>query len=210
MSENFCNIKKKVANMAELALSMWQMTFKAFMDHDLELLAKVLEDENKLNDFEKMLTNELIEAGQGLKKADEKKAVITYVEVVEDLELIGDYCKDILERVQIKIEEKLLFSDDAVKEYIELYNRSEAALREVVRALEKDDLGILNEVLKNQEHIDTLVDEYRSRHNERLINKLCSPFSCNMFLNMLDFTAAIYYHTKKIARNLLKIKAKCI
>ncbi|MFA6349726.1 MAG: PhoU domain-containing protein [Candidatus Omnitrophota bacterium] len=210
MSENFCNIKKKVANMAELALSMWQMTFKAFMDHDLELLAKVLEDENKLNDFEKMLTNELIEAGQGLKKADEKKAVITYVEVVEDLELIGDYCKDILERVQIKIEEKLLFSDDAVKEYIELYNRSEAALREVVQALEKDDLGILNEVLKNQEHIDTLVDEYRSRHNERLINKLCSPFSCNMFLNMLDFTAAIYYHTKKIARNLLKIKAKCI
>lgn len=210
MSENFCNIKKKVANMAELALSMWQMTFKAFMDHDLELLAKVLEDENKLNDFEKMLTNELIEAGQGLKKADEKKAVITYVEVVEDLELIGDYCKDILERVQIKIEEKLLFSDDAVKEYIELYNRSEAALREVAQALEKDDLGILNEVLKNQEHIDTLVDEYRSRHNERLINKLCSPFSCNMFLNMLDFTAAIYYHTKKIARNLLKIKAKCI
>jgi len=27
----------------------------------------------------------------------------------ETWELIGDYCKDILERVQIKIEEKLLF-----------------------------------------------------------------------------------------------------
>jgi phosphate:Na+ symporter len=209
MSENFCNIKKKVADMANLALSMWQRTFKVFMDHDLELLAKVLEDENRLNDFEKMLTGELIEAGQGLKKETEKKEVIIYVEVVEDLELIGDYCKDILERVQIKIEEKLLFSDDAVKEYVELYNRSEAAFKEVVQALEIDEPGRLKQVLKSQEHIDTLVDEYRRRHNERLINKLCSPFSCNMFLNMLDFTAAIYYHTKKIARNLLKIKTKC-
>ncbi|MCX5711482.1 MAG: hypothetical protein NTY47_00185, partial [Candidatus Omnitrophica bacterium] len=209
MSENFCNIKKKVAEMAKLALSMWQMTFQTFMDHDLDLLAKVLEDENKLNSFEKELTAALIEAGQGLKKEEEKKEVITYVEVVEDLELIGDYCKDILERVQIKIEEKLLFSEDAVKEYTELYERSEAAFKEVVEALEKDDLSVLKQVLKIQEHIDTLVDEYRRRHNERMINKLCSPFSCNMFLNMLDFTAAIYYHTKKIARNLLKIKTKC-
>lgn len=209
MSENFCNIRKKVADMAKLALSMWQMTFKTFMDHDLELLAQVLQKEDRLNNYEKELTSELVEAARGPINESEKKEILLFIEIVGDLELIGDYCKDILERVQIKIEEKLLFSEDAVKEYSELYNRSEAAFREVVQALEKDDLGLLKQVLKSQEHIDTLVDEYRRHHNERLIKKLCMPFSCNMFLNMLDFTAAIYCHTKKIAMNLLKIKTKC-
>jgi hypothetical protein len=39
-----------------------------------------------------------------------------------------------------------------------------------------------------------------------MIQGVCTPMACNMFLNMLDFTAAVYYHAKKIARNLLKIK----
>jgi hypothetical protein len=47
------NIKKKLADMAALALKMWQETNRAFMEHDLDVLAGVLLDENKLNDYEK-------------------------------------------------------------------------------------------------------------------------------------------------------------
>lgn len=199
-------IKKEIAGMAALALQMWQLTYRSFMDHDLETLSGVLEKEIVLNDLEKRLTQDLIELGRASSKKDEKHAITVHADVVGDLELIGDYCKDILERVQIKIEEKLLFSDDAVKEYSELFRKTEHALQEVVHALDEDNPALIKEVLKKEEHIDTLVDEYRRRHNQRLIDGICSPLACNMFLNMLDFTAAVYYHTKKIARNLLKIK----
>ena len=93
-----------------------------------------------------------------------------------------------------------------MKEYTRLYRISEEALKEVDEALRKDDLNLVKTVLKNELHIDSLVDEYRMRHNQRLLAGICTPMSCNMFLNMLDFTAAIYYHTKKIARNLLKVR----
>ena len=199
-------IKGRIAQMGRLALKMWQMTFQTFMDHDLELLAAVLVEENKLNDMEKELTSSLVEFGRNSSSKEDKLKVVVYADVVGDLELIGDYCKDILERVQIKIEEKLLFSEDAVQEYKDLYHKTEEALLEVVQALEKDNYSLLKEVLKHQEHIDTLVDEYREHHTQRMVEKLCSPMGCNMYLNILDFTAAIYYHTKKIARNLGKIK----
>ncbi|MDD5566325.1 MAG: PhoU domain-containing protein [Candidatus Omnitrophica bacterium] len=199
-------IKKEIAGMAGLALEMWQMTYRSFMDHDLELLGGVLEKENSLNDLEKRLTQGLVELGRASGKKEEKHAITIYADVVGDLELIGDYCKDVLERVQIKIEEKLLFSDDAVKEYSELYRKTEHALTEVVNALARDDLTLIKAVLKNEEHIDSLVDEYRRRHTQRLLDGVCSPLACNMFLNMVDFSAAVYYHTKKIARNLLKVK----
>lgn len=200
------SVKRKVAEMARLALKMWQRTFASFMEHDLEILALVLADENKLNDMEKEIDTDLVALNKNTANKKEKEQILIYADVTADLELIGDYCKDILERVQIKIEEKLLFSEQAVQEYTELYNKSVAALAEVVNALSQDTPQLIKEVLKNEGHIDKLVDEYRARHNQRLVAGECSPMGCNMFLNMLDFTAAIYYHTKKIARSLLKIK----
>lgn len=203
--EDFSNLKSKVAQMSGLALKMWQDSYDAFMEHDLEILGRVLEQEARLNAFEEELTAALIKLNRAAKTKKEKENYLIYTDVVEDLELIGDYCKDILERVQIKIEEKLLFDEEAVKEYGELYRKTEVALKEIVRALKEDDMKLVKAVLKNEEHIDTLVDNYRRRHNERVLEGVCLPFACNMFLNMLDFTAAVYYHAKKIARNLLKV-----
>jgi len=200
------SIKTEIASMSRLALEMFELTHQAFMEHDLDLIAQALERETKINDLEKYITSDLIEWGRGSSKKEERRLAGTYADVVGDLELIGDYCKDILERVQIKIEEKLLFSDEGVKEYNNLYEITANAMREIAIALEKCDLNLINEVLRKQEHIDTLVDEYRSHHNQRMLDGACTPMGCNMYLNILDFTAAIYYHAKKIAKNLLKIK----
>jgi len=204
--QEISSIKKKITEMSVLALKMWRMTHKTFMEHDADLIAGILEDEHKLNNLEKEITSDLVALGRVSAVETEKANALIYADVVGDLELIGDYCKDILERVQIKIEERLLFSEEAVKEYEDLYRKTEDALKEIVCALERDNLDLVKTVLKKEEHIDSLVDEYRARHNQRLIEGICSPIACNMFLNMLDFTAAVYYHAKKIARNLLKLK----
>jgi phosphate:Na+ symporter len=199
-------IKKEIAGMSELALSMWRQTHKTFLEHNEDLIQGILDDENTLNDLEKKLTSRLLEAGRKSVDPAEKSQIFIYADVVADIELIGDYCKDILERIQIKIEEKLLFSEETVKEYEDLYRKTEAAFDEVVCALQRDNPDILKVVLKSEEHIDALVDRYRTSHNERMLAGVCTPLGCNMYLNMLDFTAAVYYHTKKIARNLLKLK----
>jgi phosphate:Na+ symporter len=204
--KNLSQIKLEIAEMSHIALNMLKLTHQAFMEHEVDLIAQALKEEDKLNRMDDEITEELIEYGHGCVRKDERAKVAIYVDLAADLELIGDYCKDILERVQIKIEEKLLFSEEAVVEYNDLYAATESALTEVSGALEKNDLNLVSEVLKKQEHIDSLVDELRKRHNQRLIEKACSAMGCNMYLNMLDFTAAIYYHAKKIARNLLKIK----
>jgi len=200
------SVKIKIAEMARQALEMWKLTHEAFMEHDLDILADVLAKENILNQLEKELTAQLIELGRCSAQKSEREKVTRYADIVADIELVGDYCKDILERVEIKIQEKLLFSDDAVSEYNELYKKTEEALAEIAAALDADKPGLVKEVIKEEEHIDKLVDKYRQYHNQRLIEGICSPLGCNMFLNMLDFTAAVYYHAKKIARNLLKVK----
>lgn len=200
-------VKDKIKKMAGSSLMMWQTMFKAFMEHDLDFLSEALEIEVKLNSFEREITQDLAEIARGSNDKNEISKSLIYSDVVADLELIGDYCKDMLERIQIKIEEKLLFSQEAVDDFEKLYRSAEAALQEIAKALDKDDYSAVKEVFKNEEHIDTMVDDYRSRHNQRVVAGVCQPLACNMFLNILDFTAAVYYHTKKVARSLVKINS---
>ncbi len=200
------SIKEKIIRMSRSAATMWQLTYDAFIEHDVELIAKALEEENKLNSLEEEIDKSIIDLARAKFTPEEKTRVIVYADIAADFELIGDYCKDVLERIQIKIEEKLLFSEDAVEEYKELYNKTKDALEEVVFVLEKDNPALIKEVLRKEEHIDNLVDRYRQNHGQRMLAGACTPMSCNMFLNMLDFTAAVYYHIKKIAKNILKIK----
>jgi len=199
-------IKAKVNQMSKGALSMWQLTYDAFIEHDVDLITKALEEENKLNILEDEINKNIMDLAHSDFTQLERTQIIVYADIAADFELIGDYCKDILERIQIKIEEKLLFSEPAVEEYKELYHKTKLTLEEVAFVLEKDSPALVKEVLRNEEHIDSLVDKYRYNHNQRLLAGECTPMSCNMFLNMLDFTAAVYYHAKKIARSILKIK----
>lgn len=199
-------IRSEIVAMAKIALQMWKITFQAFMEHNPELFPQITERENKLNDLEKELTSRLVESSKTSKDKDEKGNILLYAEIVGEIELIGDYCKDILERIEIKVQEKLLFSDDAVNEYKELYGKTLDALEETVRCLEKDRPALAKEVIRESGDVERLVEHYRKHHNQRLLDGVCSPFACNMFLNMIDFTAAIYTHTKKIAENLTRIK----
>ena len=200
------SIKEKVNQMAKDSLSMFKLTYDAFIEHDVDLIAKALEEESKLNSLEDEINKIIIDLSRTPYSKEEKSRIIVYADMAADFELIGDYCKDLLERIQIKIEEKLLFSENAVVEYKELYNKTKVALEEVAFVLEKDNPSLVKEVLRNEEHIDNLVDKYRQGHSQRLLAGECTPMGCNMYLNMLDFTAAIYYHIKKIAKSLLKIK----
>ncbi len=198
--------KESVCAMAEAALQMWRTAHAAFIEHDPDLIAAALEREEQLNRQEKELNAAFADLGRRPAQTGEKAEALAYAAIVGDLELIGDYTKDILERVQIKIEEKLLFSDEAVREYEDLYRMTEEAVAAVAAALARNDTQAVAALAAAPAHLDRLVDECRQRHTQRLIDGTCSPLAGNMYLNMLDLTAAVYYHAKKIARRLTGIK----
>ncbi len=201
--EDLITSREEINKMADLALSMLKNTFDGFMKHDSDILAGVLKDEERLNDMERNLTASLA----AISKGTDKKNIMLFANIVEDLEEIGDYIKDMIERIEIKIEEKLLFSDDAVDEYKHLYNVVETELADAQKALRMNDKNFAKRILCGEEdHADKLVQKYRESHTQRLVEGICLPRACNMFLNLLDFTAQISHHTKLIAKNILALK----
>jgi len=205
MADVIC-IKEKIDQMAELALSMLADTFDGFMKHDLDKLSSVLKQEDKLNEAERSLTFSLVEVSKEKSKGVDSRYITLLVEIIADLEEIGDYVKDMIERIEIKIKEKLFFSEDALSEYSHLYNVVHTALSDVVNSLKMNDKNFAKRILGDEEHVDRLLAKYRDAHTKRLILGVCDPRAGNMFLNLLDFTAQIFRHTRSIADNILDLK----
>jgi len=196
-------IREKINEMAAVALFMLQNTFDGFMKHDLDILSCVLKDEERLNGMERALTLSLVDISKTKINDADKKNIMLLTNIVADLEEIGDYIKDMIERVEIKIEEKLLFSDDALNDYKHLYHVVETELEDAEKALRMNDKNFARRILCNTEdHVDNLVQQYRDSHAKRLIDGICLPRACHMFLDLLDFTAQVSRHTKAVARNI--------
>jgi len=203
--EDLASIRLEINKMASLALSMLKNTFDGFMKHDRHILAVVLKDEEKLNDMERNITLSLVGISK-TKDAFDKRNIVLLANIVADLEEIGDYIKDMIERIEIKIEEKMLFSDDALDEYKHMYNVVETELEDAEKALRMNDKNFARRILCGTEHVDNLVKKYRDTHTQRLVAGVCLPRACNMFLNLLDFTAQISHHVKAIAKNISELK----
>lgn len=206
MASDLNSIRKKVAGMSKTALHMWELTYEAFMEHDTDLITAALDEEEKINELERNISAELVMLGRVATVISEKSKVRTWLEIVGDLELIGDYCKDTLERIELKIKEKLLFSDEAVKEYGHLYNKTGEALGAVVEALDRDNPALISKVAKEKAHFKDLLEQCRRHHEERMIEGTCMPFACNMYLNMLDFTGQIFDKSIEIASNIQRLR----
>lgn len=204
--KSLANIRSQIKEMSRLTLSMLKNTYDGFIKHDLDILGGVLKDEDKLNEMERSITVSLVELSQDKLASENKKNIMLLTNIVADLEQIGDYIKDMIERIEIKIEEKLLFSDEALEEYKHLYDVVESELSDADKSLRMSDRNYAQRVLCDGQHVDVLVGKYRQAHAKRLMDGICDPRTGNMFLNLLDFTAQISHHTKSIVRNILALK----
>jgi phosphate:Na+ symporter len=204
--EDLILIREKINEMAGLALSMLRNTFDGFMKHDLEILSCVLKDEERLNEMERAITLSLIDISKGKVTEKDKKNIVLLTNIVGDLEEVGDYVKDMIERIEIKIQERLLFSEEALVEYRHLYATVETALSNINNSLKLNDNNFSNMVLCGKEDVDKLIEKYRDAHTQRLLSGICDVRSGNMFLNLLDFTGQIFHHARSLAENILGLK----
>jgi len=204
--DDIASVREKINQMAELALSMLVNTFDGFMKHELDILSDVLKNEDKLNDMEKSLNFSLVEISKEKSKSADVRYIALLAEIVGDLEEIGDYVKDMIERIEIKIKERLFFSEEALSEYTHLYSVVHSALTDVVKSLKLDDKNFSRRILGDEEHVDRLLIRYRNTHTKRLLSGICDPRASNMYLDLLDFTAQIFRHIKAIANNILDLK----
>ena len=178
---------KEILEMADTLKKVLDFIEAGFNEHKLSFLSKAIEAEKNVNVLQKAVVDKVVADSQ--KKEMKKDDLVTASQVAETLERIGDECINLIERIEIKIEEGLLFSEEGVKEYVEVFDSTKQSFDMAAKVLRTADKALAGRVVANGFHVKKLVETYRKTHSERLVRGVCDPRTSNMFFDMLDFGA---------------------
>jgi len=197
---NIKEIKADIVSMADTFNEMVKFVGKGFMEHKQEYLTAAMEQERRINEMEKRLTREILELSRQARDEAARRELVSMVQAVETLERMGDEAASLVERIEMKNAEHLLFSELGVAQYNETYDTMRRSV-EMMCDLLKGKAGTLKErVVENGFRVKELVERYRQEHMDRLVKGICTPMAANMLFDMLDFTGNIARHASNIVK----------
>lgn len=191
-------LRDSTIKMADMISEILVLVDSGFMEHKMEFLNDAMKKEHDLNEREKALTREILNLSKEAKGNMEELSAMA--QLVETLERMGDEAASLIERIEIKITEKLLFSEEGVEQFNEVYKAMQMSVDMMREFLKDKSPEIKKKVFDNGFHIKFLVERYRKEHADRLVKGLCTPMGANMYFDMLDFTGNIARHASNIVK----------
>jgi phosphate:Na+ symporter len=196
---NTDQMKLELVSMAAKISEVLDLIEKGFLEHKTEILSDALKKEHEVNESERSLVPRIMEASASTK---DKKGLIAIAQAVETLERMGDEAVSLIERIEIKIAEKLLFSDEGVGQFNEVYDTMKRSVAMMRQYLEHPGTRLKDQVIDNGFQVKRLVERYRQAHSERMVQGICTPLEANMYFDMLDFTGNLARHASNIVKAL--------
>lgn len=189
----------EVAIMGKLAYSNIEYATKAISENDQSMIDKVYEVENKVDLYQKYLTEYLIKVSN-LSITDKQHLLVNNLfHAIIDLERISDRAENLAELASYKIENNLVFSESGNSELTDLSQKVIESVKNAVIARETLSEDAANIVLAIEDEVDDMEDILRNKHIERLSTGLCTPSRGVVFLDILSNLERMSDHANNIA-----------
>lgn len=128
--------------------------------------------------------------------------------LVCDIERIGDHSENIIEQINYMIERNIILSPEARSEVYEMFDLTIRSVTLSLEALEKRDLAKARQVYELEEEIDEMERFLRKQHIHRLNHGECTAKAGLTYTDLLSNLERIGDHAHNIAEMLLDNKAQ--
>lgn len=196
---------KEVLHLGNLVMNQFITVNNALLENNEELIYKVFEIEQKINQLNKEILEYLVKLDKVSLTNVEKDKLFVLMNTTSDIERVGDHIDNIGELVLYKIESKASFSEEATMEIENMFNMTMEAYKNSINALASAESGYCNTVVKYEEDIDKMYKALRKNHIERLNNLICSPNAGIVFLDIISNLERIGDHSLNIAEYILEV-----
>ncbi len=170
------------------------------MEHKTEFLDGAMAREKEINNMEETLTRRVLDLSKTAGSEKDRKGLVIWQQVIETLERMGDEAANLVERIEIKNAEHLLFSDTGVAQFNQTYGVMKKSVDMMRLFLKGKSEELKDRIIDNGFNVKALVERYREEHTERLVKGLCTPIAANMYFDMLDFTGNLARHASSIVK----------
>ncbi|WP_250858707.1 Na/Pi cotransporter family protein [Oceanirhabdus seepicola] len=194
---------KELIRMGSVVERNLKLAMEAFEKNSDSLVKKVYEKEKLVNLLEDELTVYLVKLSKTEIAEHQRDIVTSMFHVVNDLERIGDHADNIAELTSEKIQKRLNFSDEAMKELRNMFDYTIQAVRLSIEALDEENKEKAFKVIEIEDKIDKIEKELRANHIRRLNNGVCNATVGAIFLDIISNLERIGDHATNVAQTIV-------
>jgi phosphate:Na+ symporter len=198
-------VKKEIARMGQLSLETLKDAINIFLYYNEQKDKMAKEKESVINELAREITRYLALLSRQSLPSDKSNLITNMINAVNDMERVGDHAMNILELAEYKDEHRLPFSNEALKELVEMSAKVQHTFSLAVEAFSNDDKNIASKIVVNEEEIDSMEKELRAHHIKRLNEGKCNPSSGVIYLDILNNLERVGDHSFNLASYILHI-----
>lgn len=197
-------VVKELSRMGGIAKDILTDTIDFFFTGDETKSNHARLEEEIVNDLDKKITEYLVKISQSSLSKKQSNQSSIYLQIVNDIERIGDHAENILELSQYSYKHNLPFSDEAKFELTTMFDLTVTNCELAFSSLEKNDGLIAKKVMENEDLIDKMERSYRKSHLKRLNKEECGGSSGVIFLDIISNLERISDHCFNISQAVIE------
>ena len=197
--------QKMAVSMARLAQSSLYQAIGLIGAYDEKIAHSIEEGEDQIDMYEDKLGTYLVRLSSKNLTMEESREISKLLHVIGDFERIGDHAVNILKSAKEMQVKKYVCSGQAQQEISIISSAIEEIVDLATNAFVKNDLYLASKVEPLEQVVDSLKDELRNRHVQRLQNGECTISNGFIFSDLITNYERVADHCSNIGVCILRI-----
>ncbi len=196
-----------------VAIRMAKLTRKMFLDsldlllaYDAKKASDINEHENTIDIYEDKIGSYLLRISSKDLNEHDSRLVSKLLHTINDLERISDHAVNLMESAEEMHTKKINFSEQAQKEINVIKHAVVEIIEIAIQAFITSDIELAKEVEPLEDAIDTLRNELRARHIDRLRDGKCTIELGFILTDILTNLERVSDHCSNIAVCMIQVR----
>ena len=189
----------EVVHMGQITMENVRRAMDAVLTKNANEVEDVYKTEQTINNMEKMLTEYLVKVNNLSLTERQKLVVNDLFYSINDIERVGDHAENLAEQAEYMVQHNISFSETGETDLHVICETAFNSFKHSINARQKGDMDDVRKVSQYEDEVDTLEEELREKHIERLSAGKCDPSAGVVFLDLISNLERISDHAYNIA-----------
>jgi len=199
-------VEEKMIRVCQSLIEMLEFSFQAFRKYTEESLKEVEKVANEVRKNSSELKSILISRSSSNERRREWAK--PYLSMASSFDRMTFNIEGIMDRLKSKVQNRVLFSDHAVKEINDIFQEAMDILENLPDLIFTQDKLLAKRIGEKGRSVFKIANGYSEEHEERLIQGVCMPKSSPIYLGILECLKGVIGHTLEVSGKIASLSSK--
>ncbi len=200
------DVGEMMIKVCQSLIKMLALSFQGFRKYTEESIREVEKVKNEVRNNSSELAHFLILKSSPYEKG--KEWAKPYLSMASSLDRISYNIEGIVDRLKSKVQNQILFSDQAVKEVNDVFQEAMNLLERLPDLILTPNKLLAQNIGEQVRSVLKIANGYSEGHEERLMQGVCTPKSSPTYLGILESLKGIIVHILEVSGKIVSLSSQ--